>query len=71
MSSLVTNTVEKVFNKVLDSEADEMVEVARYERSADRQDYRSGSYTRKPRPKRAKLRRTYSSFGNRDFTLPL
>ena len=47
LSSLVTDTVEEVLNKALDSEADEMVGAQRYERSADRQDYRSGSYTRK------------------------
>ena len=47
LSSIVTDTVEEVLNKVLDSEADEMVGAARYERSSDRQDYRSGSYTRK------------------------
>ncbi len=47
LSSIVTDTVEEVLNKVLDSEADEMVGAGRYERSADRQDYRSGSYTRK------------------------
>ena len=47
LSSLVTSTVQEVSNKVLDAEADEMVWAARYERSADRQDYRSGSYARK------------------------
>ncbi len=47
LSSLVTDTVQEVLNQVLDAEADEMVGAARYERSADRQDYRSGSYTRK------------------------
>ena len=47
LSSLVANTVEEVLNKILDSEADEMVGAARYERISDRQDYRSGSYTRK------------------------
>ena len=47
LNSLVTSTVQEVLNQVLDAEADEMVGAARYERSADRQDYRSGSYTRK------------------------
>ena len=47
LSTLVTDTVQEVLNQVLDAEADEMVGAARYERSADRQDYRSGSYTRK------------------------
>lgn len=47
LSSIVTDTVEEVLNKVLDTEAEEMVGAGRYERSADRQDYRSGSYTRK------------------------
>ena len=47
LSTLVTDTVQEVLNQVLDGEADEMVGAARYERSADRQDYRSGSYTRK------------------------
>ena len=43
LSSLVTDTVQEVLNQVLDAEADEMVGAARYERSADRQDYRSGA----------------------------
>ena len=47
LSTLVTDTVQEVLNQVLDAEADEMVGAVRYERSADRQDYRSGSYTRK------------------------
>ena len=47
LSTLVADTVQEVLNQVLDAEADEMVGAARYERSADRQDYRSGSYTRK------------------------
>ena len=47
LSTLVTDTVQEVLNQVLDAEADEMVGAARYERSAGRQDYRSGSYTRK------------------------
>ena len=47
LSSLVTSTVEEVLNKVLDSEAEEMVGAEKYERSSNRHDYRSGSYTRK------------------------
>ena len=45
--SLVTSTVQEVLNQTLDAEADEQFGAVRYERSADRQDYRSGSYTRK------------------------
>ena len=55
LSSLVTDTVEEVLNKVLDAEADEMVGAARYERSADRQDYRSRSYTMKLQTKAFEL----------------
>ena len=51
LSTLITDTVQEVLNQVLDAETDEMVGAARYERSADRQDYRSGSYTRKLRTK--------------------
>ena len=46
-STLVADTVQEVLNQVLDAEANEMVGAARYERSTDRQDYRSGSYARK------------------------
>ena len=47
LSTLVADTVQEVLNQVLDAEANEMVGAARYERSTDRQDYRSGSYARK------------------------
>ena len=43
----ISYSSEEVLNKVLDTEAEEMVGAGKYERSADRQDYRSGSYTRK------------------------
>ena len=47
LGKVVLNTVEETLNAMLDAEADELVGASRYERSAGRQDYRSGHYTRK------------------------
>ena len=44
---LVTKTVEETLNALLDEEADQLVNAGRYERTDERQAYRSGHYRRK------------------------
>ena len=46
LKDLVKNSVEETLNALLDHEADELVNAARYERSGDRKGYRSGHYDR-------------------------
>lgn len=46
LKDLVRKTVEEVVNGILDAQADEMVNAGRYERTDERQAYRSGHYTR-------------------------
>ena len=46
LKDLVRNSVEETLNALLDHEADELVNAERYERSADRNGYRSGHYDR-------------------------
>lgn len=46
LKDLVRKTVEEVINGILDAQADEMVNAGRYERTDERQAYRSGHYTR-------------------------
>ena len=46
LKDLVRNSVEETLNALLDKEADELVNAEKYERSSDRQGYRSGHYTR-------------------------
>lgn len=47
IKELVKNTVRDVINQLLEEEADELVNAERYERTADREAYRSGHYKRK------------------------
>lgn len=47
IKELVKNTVRDVINQLLDEEADELVNAERYERTAEREAYRSGHYKRK------------------------
>lgn len=47
LGKVVLSTVEGTLNAMLDAEADELVGASKYERSAQRQDYRSGHYNRK------------------------
>lgn len=47
INELVKNTVRDVINELLEQEADELVNAERYERTADREAYRSGHYKRK------------------------
>ena len=47
LSELVRTTVQQVINSMLDEEANELVGAERYERTADREAYRSGHYKRK------------------------
>ena len=44
---LVKTTVEQTLNELLNEEANELVGAGRYERSAERDAYRSGHYKRK------------------------
>lgn len=44
---LVRKTIQDTLNALLEQEADEMVGAERYERTADREAYRSGHYKRK------------------------
>ena len=46
LKDLVRNSVEETLNALLDHEADELVKADRYERSGERQGYRSGHYDR-------------------------
>ena len=46
LRDLVKNSVEETLNALLEHEADELVNAERYERSSDRQGYRSGHYER-------------------------
>lgn len=47
IKELVKNTVRDVINQLLDEEADELVNAERYERTAEREAYRSGHYKRR------------------------
>lgn len=47
IKELVKNTVRDVINQLLEEEADELVNAERYERTAEREAYRSGHYKRK------------------------
>ena len=47
VKELVRCSVEETLNALLDKEAEELTQAARYERSSKRQGYRSGHYTRK------------------------
>ena len=46
LKELVRSSVEETLNALLDKEADELANVEKYERSSDRQGYRSGHYKR-------------------------
>ena len=46
LKNLVKNSEEETLNALLDHEADELVNAGRYERSGERQGYRSGHYDR-------------------------
>ena len=46
LKELVKNSVEETLNALLDHEADELVKADRYERTGNRQGYRSGHYDR-------------------------
>lgn len=45
-NELVRNNVEETLNGLLDQEAQQLTNAAKYERSQDRQGYRSGHYSR-------------------------
>lgn len=46
LKDLVRNSIEETLNALLDKEAGELVNAEKYERSSDRQGYRSGHYKR-------------------------
>ena len=46
LKDLVRNSVEETLNALLDKEVNELVNAEKYERSSDRQGYRSGHYKR-------------------------
>ena len=46
LKELVRSSVEETLNALLDKEADELVNAEKYERSSERQGYRSGHYKR-------------------------
>ena len=46
LKDLVRSSVEETLNALLDKEADELVNAEKYERSSERQGYRSGHYKR-------------------------
>lgn len=47
VGKLVAKTVEETLNALLDEEADQLVNAGRYERTDERQAYRSGHYRRR------------------------
>jgi len=47
INTLVKGTIEDTINALLDAEADELVNAGKYERTTERQGYRSGTYPRK------------------------
>lgn len=47
LKEVVRESVEETLNELLDQEAEALTNAGKYERSADRQDYRSGHYERK------------------------
>ena len=47
LGELVRGTVEETLNKLLDAEADQLFNAARYERTEARKDIRAGHYQRK------------------------
>ena len=47
LKELVRKSVEETLNELLDKEADELTGAGKYERTAARQGYRSGHYSRK------------------------
>ena len=47
LRDLVRNSVEETLNGLLDQEAEQLTQAAKYERTTKRQGYRSGKYTRK------------------------
>ena len=51
LEELVRGTVEETLNSLLDAEADQLCNAARYERSEARRDTRAGHYNRKPHTK--------------------
>ncbi len=47
LKTLVRSSVEETLNALLDKEAEQLVNAQKYERSNNRQGYRSGHYKRK------------------------
>ena len=49
LKELVRGSVEETLNELLEKEAEQLTQAARYERSEARQGYRSGHYDRRKR----------------------
>lgn len=47
LDAMVRDKVEQIVNAMLDAEADEIVNAARYERTGERKAYRAGHYDRR------------------------
>ena len=47
LDTMVREKVERIVNAMLDAEADEIANAARYERTGERKAYRAGHYERK------------------------
>jgi transposase-like protein len=47
LKEMVRNSVEETLNKLLEQEAEQLTQAAKYERTQKRQGYRSGTYSRK------------------------
>ena len=55
LDTMVREKVERIVNAMLDAEADEIANAARYERTGERKAYRAGHYERKLTAKAARL----------------
>jgi len=64
---MVRETVEETLNGLLDAEADRICHAGKYERNADRQDTRAGSYKRKLHTKAGEVKLTVPKLRNLPF----
>jgi len=55
LDTMVREKVERIVNAMLDAEADEIANAARYERTGERKAYRAGHYERKLTAKAGRL----------------
>jgi transposase-like protein len=62
LGELVRTSLEETLNKMLDAEADQLTNAARYERNAERKDIRAGHYQRKLTTKAGEVTLTFPNF---------